>query len=836
MTDASASGASNSANAHAIDPICGMRVDKERPRGGSFEYQGKQYFFCSVSCRAKFSGDPEAYLSRRSSTPGPSSNAHAGDGHSHVAPLGSIRDSRSSASRDSAPGPSTPAARSSFAPASVRYFCPMHPEVVRPGPDHCPECGMALEPMDGAPPEENAELRSMERRLWPCVLLSLPVLVLSMGPMVPGLSGLGWPSAITSGWIQAALATPVVLWGAAPFFVRAWQALLHKRSNMFTLIGLGTAAAFAFSWLVLLFPETFGHLAGAHDVLLAGGPARFDHELPLYFEAAAVITSLVIVGQVLELRAREQTSDAIRSLLELAPPVAHRIVEAQNQPEHEEEVSLAAVQVGDKLRVRPGERVPVDGVVLEGKSSVDESMVTGEAIPLEKSRGEKLVGGTLNGTGSLVMRAEHVGEDTLLGQIVRLVVQARQSRAPVQQLADRASAWLVPSVMGVAVLTALGWMVWGPEPNLVHALASAVSVLIIACPCALGLATPMSLMVGLGRGAQVGVLIKSAEALEGLAKVDTLVVDKTGTLTEGKPRVVSVLPAAESNEDEMLALAAGLEKASEHPLAHAILVRAQARRVTPPKVHEFQALVGRGVVGHVAGRPIALGTSELMTEIGIRDHDWDERAEPLRGQGQTVLFLAADGKVLGLFGITDPIKHSTREAIGLLRDAGLQIVMATGDHARNAQRVADDLGIEIVAAQLLPEAKLALVNELKQKGHVVAMAGDGVNDAPALAAADVSLAMGKGSDVALANAHITLVKGDLRGIAKARLLALATMANIRQNLLFAFAYNLLGVPLAAGVLYPVFGVLLSPMIASAAMSLSSVSVVANALRLRKLEL
>ena len=828
--------AASSSKSTAIDPICGMRVDPEHPRGGSFGYRGHDYFFCSVSCKAKFSGDPEAYLSRRSSL-----DSHAAE-HASTAPSNPHHGHGSPTPAEPVASGSRPVMRASFAPAAVRYFCPMHPEVVRDAPDHCPECGMALEPMDGTMGEENPELRSMERRLWPSVALSLPVLFLSMGPMLPVLNDLSWPSPMVSGWIQALCTTPVVVWCAAPFFARAWEALRHKRSNMFTLISLGTAAAFGFSWLVLLFPHTFGQLLVARAS--EGALRQTAHgELPFYFEAAAVITALVIVGQVLELRAREQTSQAIRGLLELAPPIAHRLIEAggsardrKSGTNEEHDVLLAEVRVGDKLRIRPGERVPVDGVVLEGKSAVDEAMVTGEPVPLEKLKGDKLVGGTLNGTGTLVMRAERVGEQTLLGQIVRLVIEARQSRAPVQRLADRVSAWLVPLVIAASGLTALGWGLWGPEPSLVHALANAVSVLIIACPCALGLATPMSLMVGLGRGAQSGVLIKNAEALENLARVDTLVVDKTGTLTEGKPRVVSVVLAAGASEDEVLGLAAGLERASEHPYAQAILARAQARRVVAPKVHEFQAVVGRGVQGHVAGRPVALGTRALLQELGVRDEALDSQAQKLREQGQTVLFLAADGAVLGLFGVTDPIKHTTREAIGLLHEEGVRIVMATGDHRESAQRVARALGIDEVEAELMPEGKLSLVKRLQREGRVVAMAGDGVNDAPALAAADVSIAMGKGSDVALANAQVTLVKGDLRGIAKARLLALSTMGNIRQNLGFAFAYNLLGVPLAAGLLYPAFGLLLSPMVASAAMSLSSVSVIANALRLRRLEL
>jgi Cu+-exporting ATPase len=801
--------------APAIDPVCGMKVNPAQPRGGSFRHSGHDYYFCSPSCRAKFSGDPEAYAGRR-----PQAHAHAAhadSGHPRAEP-----------------GASKPAAR---APAGARYVCPMHPEVVRDRPDHCPECGMALEPIGGAP-EPHPELRAMERRFWPCAALTLPVLALAMGPMLldalaPGHEPAAWwPSPARSGWIEAALTTPVVLWGALPFFQRAWQALRRGRSNMFTLFALGIGAAYLFSCGVLLWPAAFV-------------PHGVHAELPFYFEAAAVITTLALLGQVLELRARERTSEALRGLQELQPPTARRLEEGGR----ERDVMLSQVQVGDRLRVRPGERVPVDGRVLEGASAVDESMITGEAVPLEKQPGDRVVGGTLNGTGSFVMQAERVGADTVLAQIVRMVSEARQSRAPVQRLADRVSAWLVPAVIVIAVVAALAWGLWGPEPRDVHALANAVAVLIIACPCALGLATPMSLTVALGRGAQVGVLIRDAEALQQLERVDLLVVDKTGTLSEGKPRLMSIVtseaggPSSERHEDELLALAAALERASEHPLAHALLARVEAKGLAVPEVRDFRAITGRGVVGvevreRDAGkdRALALGSRELMRELGVVGDGLEARAESLREAGQSVLYLAADGQLLGLFGVADPIKLTTPEAVRSLHEEGVELVIATGDHTQSGRRVARELGIARVEAELSPGDKLSLVERLKREGRVVAMAGDGVNDAPALAAADVSIAMGKGSDVARQNAQITLVKGDLRAIAKARVLSRAAMRNIRQNLVFAFVYNLLGIPLAAGLAYPLFGVLLNPMLASLAMSLSSVSVIANALRLRRIEL
>ncbi len=716
-----------------------------------------------------------------------------------------------------ASGRTTPPAAAN-ANKATRYTCPMHPEVVRDRPDVCPDCGMALEPVDGTLSEENPELDSMQRRLGPSIALSLPVLLLAMGPML-GFSSLPfWPSEQVSAWLQAVLASPVVVWAGAPFFQRAWTSLLNRRANMFTLIALGSGSAFLFSLLVLLFPAAFPRVHG---------------ELPLYFEAAAVITTLVILGQVLELRARQQTSSAIRKLLDLAPKLARRI-----EPSLEEhDIPLHLVRRGDLLRVRPGERIPTDGVVVEGTSHVDEAMVTGEPTPIEKTALASLIGGTLNQHGSLVMRAERVGEETFLAQIVRLVVTARQSRAQVQKLADQVSAYVVPVVVLVACVTAVAWGFFGPDPKLIHALSNSVSVLIIACPCALGLATPMSLMVGLGRGAEVGVLIKNAEALERLDKVDTLVVDKTGTLTEGKPSVVSVHSARAGDEDTWLSLALALESLSEHPLAQAVVNYAQARGLAKSPVTDFKAYVGQGVAGHVANSYVGLGNEALMQTLHVQgDADLEPTAHAMRRDGQTVLLLARDGVLVGLLGVRDRVKESARGAVQKLHRDRVRIVMATGDHPESAARISSELGIDEVFAALLPEQKLALVKRLQAEGHMVAVAGDGVNDAPALSAADVGIAMGSGSDIALESADVALLHGDLGGLEKARHLSRSTMRNIRQNLAFAFAYNLLGVPLAAGVLYPSFGLVLHPMLASLAMSLSSVSVIVNALRLRSLKL
>jgi Cu+-exporting ATPase len=767
------------------DPVCGMDVEPGQAAGGSAGHGGVTYWFCSPDCREKFVTAPARYVA---TTTGPVISG--------APPAGSAADAHI-------------------------YTCPMHPEVRQVGPGSCPKCGMALEPVDAAMAEEGSspELVDMTRRFWVSLALTAPVFALATAEMAaPGWAATVSPTARL--WTQLVLSAPVVLWGGWPFFVRGWRSIVTRSLNMFTLIALGTGAAFAYSVFAVLFPDVL-----PHGMRHGGLP-------PVYFEAAAVITTLVLLGQVLELRARSATSGAIRALLGLAPKTARRL----RADGGEDDVPLAHVQPGDRLRVRPGERVPVDGVVLEGVSAVDESMVTGESMPVEKGPGARVTGGTVNGTGGFVMRAERVGADTLLAQIVRMVAEAQRSRAPIQRLADVVSAWFVPAVVLAAAATTLAWGLYGPEPRLAYALVNAVAVLIIACPCALGLATPMSIMVGTGRGAHAGVLIKNAEALETLEKVDTVVVDKTGTLTEGKPRLVSVLPADGTEESEVLALAAGLERGSEHPLAAAILAGAAERGVSPAKVSDFHSLTGRGVTGTVAGRRVALGNTRLLEELGVTPGPLGARAEALRREGQTVIFLIAGEEVAGILGVADPIKPSTPEAIRGLHAEGLRVVMLTGDSGVTAEAVARSLALDDVIAEVLPEQKAEVVRRLQADGRVVAMAGDGVNDAPALAQAQVGIAMGTGTDVAMESAGVTLVKGDLRGIVRARRLSRATMRNIRQNLVWAFIYNVLGVPVAAGVLYPIFGVLLSPMIASAAMSLSSVSVIANALRLRHLDL
>jgi len=775
-------GAVNQQPGTIIDPVCGMDVTPGDAAGGSAEHAGTTYWFCNPGCRERFIADPARFLK-------------------------------------------PPAAPASTSGNDTRiYTCPMHPEVRQVGPGSCPKCGMALEPLEVTFDEgPNHELVDMTRRFWGSLVLTVPVLALAMGEMlVPALVSALGPTAWL--WSQVVLSTPVVLWGGWPFFVRGWQSLVTRNLNMFTLIALGTGAAFAYSVFAVLFPDALPH------AMRHGGVP------PVYFEAAAVITALVLLGQVLELRARSATSGAIRALLGLQPTTARRLREVGN----EEDVPLEHVAVGDRLRVRPGERVPVDGVVLEGRSAVDEALVTGEPIPVEKEPGSRVTGGTVNGTGGFVMRADRVGADTLLAQIVRMVGEAQRSRAPIQRLADQVSAWFVPAVVAVAVLTALAWGLFGPEPRLAYALVNSVAVLIIACPCALGLATPMSIMVATGRGALAGVLIRNAEALETLEKVETLLVDKTGTLTEGKPRLVSVVAADDATgaatDAKILALAAGLERGSEHPLAAAILAGAAARGVAPTSVDAFRSLTGRGVIGAAAGRRVALGNARLLEELGIDAGALGKRAEALREEGQTVMFLIAGDAVVGILGVADPIKASALRAIRDLQGEGLRVVMVTGDSGATARAVARTLGLDDVVAEVLPEQKAQIVRRFQAEGRVVAMAGDGVNDAPALAAADVGIAMGTGTDVAMESAGITLVQGDLGGIVRARRLARATMRNIRQNLAWAFVYNVLGVPVAAGVLYPFTGLLLSPMIASAAMSLSSVSVIANALRLRRVAL
>lgn len=700
----------------------------------------------------------------------------------------------------------------------MEYTCPMHPQIVRPEPGDCPICGMALEPKSPAGisqvrEEESPELKDMRRRFWVSLILTLPIVLLTMSEMLR----LKW----NDPWIQALLATPVILWGGWPFFKKGYRSLYPLRLNMFSLIALGTGVAFIFSWIALLFPQIYPESLRGHE-----------GQVPVYFEAAAVIVTLVLLGQVLELKAREKTSGAIRELLQLAPPVALKLTDCG----HEKEIPLEQVQVGDRLRVRPGEKIPVDGVVQEGRTVVDESMITGEPIPVEKTTGDKITGGTLNQTGSFIMVAERVGADTLLSQIVKMVSEAQRSRAPIQRLADLVSGYFVPAVVLIALISALVWALWGPEPRLAHALVAAVSVLIIACPCALGLATPMSIMVGTGRGAQAGVLIKDAEALETMEKVDTLIVDKTGTLTEGRPSLVGLESLPPFSPEQVLQWAAALEKASEHPLGRAILTGAKDRGLELPSPEAFESRTGKGILGKIGGRSVALGNSKLMSELGINLTALEAKAEAARTKGQTVIFMVVDGNLAGFLSVADPIKASTPGALAALKKEGLEIVMVTGDNATTAHAVADQVGIHNVEAGVLPERKNEVVKKFQSEGRFVAMAGDGINDAPALAQAQIGIAMGTGTDVAMESAGVTLIKGDLKGIVRARKLSEATMSNIRQNLFFAFIYNALGVPIAAGVLYPFLGILLSPMIAAAAMSLSSVSVIGNALRLRRVKL
>ena len=793
------------------DPVCGMKVaDDSRYR---LVHEGHRYVFCGAKCLAKFQATPEAYLS-----PSLTQTPAARNDVMYTCPMHpEIRQ----------PGPgSCPKCGMALEPESplpmqaVEYTCPMHPEIVRSEPGSCPICGMALEPRN-SPVEDNAELSDMTRRFKISVALALPVFVMAMGSDLLPQSLTSHLSKNLVQWLEFALATPVVLWSGWPLFQRGWISVVNRSLNMFSLIALGVGVAWTYSVVALLLPGIFP--PAMHG---AGGT------VPVYFEAAAVITALVLLGQVMELRARSQTSAAIKLLLGLAPKTA-RIVKDDGS---EDDIPLEKVQPGDTLRVRPGEKVPVDGVVLEGTSALDESMVTGESIPVEKAAGVRLIGATVNGTGSLLMRAEKVGSDTLLAQIVRMVSEAQRSRAPIQRLADVASGYFVPAVVLAAIITLAVWWLVGPEPRLANAIVNAVAVLIIACPCALGLATPMSIMVGTGRGATAGVLIKNAESLEIMEKVDTLVVDKTGTLTEGKPKLISVFALPGFEENEILHLAASLERGSEHPLAAAIVNGAQEKTVTLAAVGEFRSITGKGVTGIVEGRSVALGNLKLLEELQIDPDGLTERAETLRADGQTVMSIVIDGKAAGLLGVTDPVKASTLEAVRALHDEGIQVIMLTGDSRTTAEAVARKLGIDRVEAEVLPEQKSAVVKQLQSQGRIVAMAGDGINDAPALAAAQVGIAMGTGTDVAMESAGITLVKGDLRGIVRAVRLSRATMKNIRQNLFFAFVYNSLGVPIAAGVLYPFFGLLLSPIIAAAAMSFSSVSVITNALRLRNAEL
>ncbi len=800
-----------------VDPVCGMTVDPSS-LSATVEHQGRTYYFCCEHCATRFRADPERYLSSRKSPEVAPRTAPAEPTESRAAYVCPMDPEV----RAEAPGacPKCGMALEPEVPQTARrteWVCPMHPEIVRDAPGFCPICGMALEPRTVLLEEENPELVDMRRRFWASTLLAIPLVLIAMRHLIPGdpLSRIAPPALL--GWLEMLLATPVVLWGGWPFFVRAWHSVVTWNLNMFTLIGLGVAVAYGYSVIAHLFPDLF--------------PASFRNpagEVGVYFEAAAVITVLVLLGQVLELKARSRTSAAIKALLGLAPKTARRIREDGS----EEDLPLEQIKRGDRLRVRPGERVPVDGVVLEGRSTVDESMITGEPIPVEKGPGDRLIGATVNGTGSLVMRAERVGQETLLAQIVRMVAEAQRSRAPIQKLADRVSAVFVPAVVVVAAVTSVVWGLVGPDPKMAHALVNAVAVLIIACPCALGLATPMSIMVAMGKGATMGVLFKNAEAIELFRKVDTLVLDKTGTLTVGKPRLVSATSLGATEADEWLRLAASLERASEHPLAAAIVEGARARGLELVAVEEFQSLTGRGVRGVVAGRRVVLGNAKLMEELGIDRSSASEQTEALRREGETVMFVAVDGALVGLLAVADPIKETTPEAIHQLHAEGLRIVMLTGDNRTTAEAVARKVGIDEVVAEVLPDQKAEVVKRLQAEGRVVAMAGDGINDAPALAQADVGIAMGTGTDVAMESAAVTLVKGDLRGIVRARRLSRATMRNIKQNLFWAFAYNTAGVPIAAGVLYPFFGLLLSPIIAAAAMSFSSVSVVANALRLR----
>jgi Cu+-exporting ATPase len=819
------------------DPVCGMSVDVSKARH-TREHAGKTYYFCCSHCAESFQSNPANYLDKKGSqsphglvtlgmpTPAPAKATAGLKTEQSKEASGNYVCPMCPEVREPKPGP-CPNCGMALEPeiptASTRteYTCPMHPEIVRSGPGSCPICGMALEPRTvTARMEENPELHDMKLRFWISVILTVPLIGIAMTDMMPGT---GLQHALPSKWlpwIELVLASPVVLWGGAPFFQRGWTSLVNRSTNMFTLIAMGTGVAYVYSLIATLLPGAF--------------PASFrdpNGVPPVYYEAAAAIVTLVLLGQVLELLARSRTGAAIRALLDLAPQTA-RILRGGR----EEDIPLDQVHPGDRLRVRPGEKIPVDGLVMEGTSSVDESMITGESMPVAKSPESHVIGATVNGTGSFVMRAERVGSETLLARIVQMVSQAQRSRAPIQRLADRVAAWFVPAVIGIAVLTFIVWSFLGPEPRFAHALVNAVAVLIIACPCALGLATPMAIMVGTGRGAHAGVLVKNAEALEILEKVDTLVLDKTGTLTEGKPAVESVVSISDQSESEIVRLAASLEQGSEHPLGSALVAAAKGNNLALARVAEFQSFTGSGATGKVEGKTVLAGNEKLLNQAGIPTQEFAARVEELRRMGQTVILVAVEGKLAGLIGIADPIKQSTPQALRDLKAAGLRIVMLTGDSRSTAEAVARTLGIDEFEAEILPDKKSEAVQRFQKQGRTVAMAGDGINDAPALAQADVGIAMGTGTDVAMESAGVTLVKGDLLGIMRARKLSHATMRNIRQNLFFAFIYNAIGVPVAAGVLYPFFGLLLSPILAAAAMSFSSVSVITNSLRLRKIDL
>jgi Cu+-exporting ATPase len=800
------------------DPVCKMTIEDKEAAATSV-YKGITYYFCSKPCKEDFDKDPEAFLDKKPSLSDEKKPSKSGDiftcpMHPEV--------------RQEGPGscPKCGMALEPLAPsagvAKTEWTCPMHPEIVRDAPGSCPKCGMALEPKTiTAGEEESPELIDMTRRFWTSAVLTVPLVIIAMRHYIPGLSIIDrFLSPEIMKWVELVLATPVVLWGAWPFFVRGWQSIITWNPNMFTLIGLGVGVAYIYSIVAALFPGLF--------------PKSFrgeSGEVGMYFEAAAVIVTLVLLGQVMELRARTRTGAAIKALLGLAPKTARRI-----QDGNEEDVPLEQIKVEDLLRVRPGEKIPVDGTVTEGLSSVDESMISGEPIPVLKQSGERVIGATVNGTGTLIMKAEKVGAETLLAQIVHMVAEAQRSRAPIQKLADTVAGYFVQIVVSIAALTFVVWAWIGPEPRMAYALVNAVAVLIIACPCALGLATPMSIMVAMGKGATGGVLFKNAEAIEVMKAVDTLVTDKTGTLTEGKPKLVSVLPAEGFDEKTLLHIAASIEMGSEHPLAAAIVAGAKEKDISPSKVESFESLTGRGVTGMIDGRKVALGNHKLIDELGIAPGELPDRAESMRKEGQTVMFVAVDGKVAGLLGVADPIKTTTAEAIERLHQEGIRVVMLTGDSKTTAEAVGKKLGIDEVIAEILPDQKAEIIKKLQAEGKIVAMAGDGINDAPALAQAHVGIAMGTGTDVAIQSSGVTLLKGDLRGIVRARKLSRATMRNIKQNLFWAFAYNTLGVPVAAGVLYPFTGLLLSPIFAAAAMSFSSVSVVGNALRLRRVKL